>query len=72
MKDARTDLNIQHLWQFPFLETEYNKYPKQSGLPGGPVVNNLPCNAGDTGSVPGQGTETPHGVGGGGWKPSNY
>ena len=24
-------------------------------LPGGPVVNNLPANAGDTGSIPGPG-----------------
>ena len=27
------------------------------GLPGGPVVKNLPCNAGDAGSTPGWGTE---------------
>ena len=26
---------------------------------GGPVVKNLPCNAGDTGLIPGQGTNTP-------------
>ena len=25
-------------------------------LPGGPVVTNLPCNAGDAGSIPGQET----------------
>ena len=31
-------------------------------LPGGPVVKNLPSNAGDAGSVPGQGTKIPHGV----------
>ena len=29
-------------------------------FPGGPVVKNLPCNAGDTGSVPGQGTKIQH------------
>ena len=29
-------------------------------FPGGPVVKNPPCNAGDVGSVPGQGTEIPH------------
>ena len=28
------------------------------GLPGGPVVKNPPCNAGDVGSIPGQGTKT--------------
>ena len=29
-------------------------------FPGGPVVKNPPSNAGDTGSIPGQGTKTPH------------
>ena len=31
-------------------------------LPGGPVVKNLPCNTGDVGSLPSQGTRTkiPH------------
>ena len=28
-------------------------------LPGGPVVKNLPSNAGDEGSIPGQGTKIP-------------
>ena len=28
-------------------------------FPGGPVVKNLPCNAGDAGSIPGQGTKIP-------------
>ena len=32
-------------------------------FPGGPVVKNLPCNAGDTGSIPGQGTKIPHALG---------
>ena len=27
---------------------------------GGPVVKNLPSNAGDVGSIPGQGTKVPH------------
>ena len=30
------------------------------GFPGGPVVKNLPCNAGDAGSIPGWGTKIPH------------
>ena len=30
---------------------------------GGPVVKNLPCNAGDAGSVPGRGTKIPYAVG---------
>ena len=29
-------------------------------FPGGPVVKNLPCNAGDVGLIPGQGTEIPY------------
>ena len=33
-------------------------------FPGGPVVkNNLPYNAGDAGSTPGQGTKIPHSAG---------
>ena len=31
-------------------------------FPGGPVVRNLPCNAGDIGSIPGQETKIPHAV----------
>ena len=27
-------------------------------FPGGPVVKNLPCNAGNVGSIPGRGTKT--------------
>ena len=29
-------------------------------FPGGPVVKNPPCNAGDMGSIPGQRTKIPH------------
>ena len=32
-------------------------------FPGGPVVKNLPSNAGDVGSIPGQGTGIPHALG---------
>ena len=31
--------------------------------PGGPVLNNLPSNAGAVGSIPGQGMEIPHATG---------
>ena len=31
--------------------------------PGGPVVKNPPSNAGDAGSIPGQGTKIPHAAG---------
>ena len=30
-------------------------------FPGSPMVKNLPCNAGDTGSIPGQETKIPRG-----------
>ena len=32
-------------------------------FPGGPVVKNPHSNAGDTGSIPGQGTKIPHDMG---------
>ena len=32
-------------------------------FPGGPVVKNQPYNAGNVGSIPGQGTKIPHAVG---------
>ena len=32
---------------------------RDRNFPGGPVVNNLPCSAGDTSSIPGQGTKIP-------------
>ena len=31
-----------------------------SDFPDGPVVKNPPCNAGDVGLIPGQGTKVPH------------
>ena len=33
------------------------------GFPGGPVVKNLPSDAGDRGSIPGQGTKIPRAAG---------
>ena len=32
-------------------------------FPGGPVVKNPPCNAGDAGLIPGQGTKISHAAG---------
>ena len=37
------------------ITTRLNKKPKYLGFPGGAVVENLPANAGDTGSSPGLG-----------------
>ena len=36
-------------------------YPRD--FPGGPVVKNPPCNAGDMGSIPSQGTKISQAVG---------
>ena len=36
---------------------------KNTNLLGGPEVKNLPSSAGDTGSIPGLGTNTPHTAG---------
>ena len=44
------------------LQEETSKQTNRD-FPGGPVVKNLPYNAGDTGSIPGQGTKIPHAVG---------
>ena len=37
-----------------------HKNPMRVGFPGGPVVENLPANAGGTGLIPGQDTKIPH------------
>ena len=36
------------------------KVASDRDFPGGPVVENLPSNAGDASSIPGQGTKIPH------------
>ena len=50
--------------------TQKQKNPKnpikkwaERDFPGSPVVKNLPSNAGDVGSTPGQGTKIPHATG---------
>ena len=44
------------LGSFNFVDESF----RFGNFPGGPVIKNPPCNAGDVGSVPGQGTEIPH------------
>ena len=39
------------------------KNPRLGDTPGGPVVRNPPSNAGDVGSIPGQGARIPHATG---------
>ena len=41
-----------------FIWTQFGRQCRH--FPGGPVVKNLPCNAGDLGLIPGWGTKTPH------------
>ena len=45
----------------PFLQSPLKWHP--GNFPGGPVVKNPPYNAGDVGSIPGQGTKIPHAMG---------
>ena len=56
------DLTVHQAYeQVP--EHVYMKQPQEynaSDFPGGPVVQNLPCNAGDASSNPGWGTKIPH------------
>ena len=40
-----------------------NQKIPRGDFPGGPVVKNLPSNAGDVGSIPGWGTKIPHAAG---------
>ena len=42
---------------------ERHSHLKVWDFPGGSVVKNLPTNVGDTGSIPGLGTEIPHATG---------
>ena len=37
------------------------KYKEDKTFPGSPVTNNLPSNAGNNSSIPGQGTKIPQG-----------
>ena len=39
------------------------KCKRVGDFPDGPVVKNLPCNAGDAGLIPGWGTKIPHATG---------
>ena len=42
---------------------QFQNFLSHSDFPGGPVVKNPSSNAGDTGSIPGQGTKIPHAIG---------
>ena len=41
----------------------WNKQNTFRDFPGGPVIKNPPCNTGDVGSIPGQGTRIPRAAG---------
>ena len=50
------DLRCRVNWTWEKMKGKKEKY----GFPGSPVVENLPCNAGDTGFISGQKTKIPH------------
>ena len=59
LNDASTSLKLNHnhypaLFWMPESQSYILAEQGTLGFPGGPVVKNLPCNAGDTGSIPGQ------------------
>ena len=45
---------------FCFQKSEKKQNKTKQNFPAGPVVKNLPSNAGDAGLIPGQGTKNPH------------
>ena len=49
-------------WSFNFSELQQNQFLSggNEGFPGGPGVKNLPSNAGEAGSILGQGTKILH------------
>ena len=57
----RVDVLEMYPWTFPFHTLKHWDFPVDRnqnvfrGFPGGAVVENLPANAGDTGSSPGLG-----------------
>ena len=63
MQNVRQPLNKKCNWNTK-IGKKWNhikcsiKTTKKWGFPGGAVVENLPANAGDTGSSPGQGTRS--------------
>ena len=54
------NLVVRKRWQLRDHPTSLELVLKKHHLPGGPVVKNLPCNAEDADSIPGQGTKIPH------------
>ena len=56
--DFRAPAEAETTGESPFLK----KY-KIRDFPGGPLVKNVPCNAGDVGSIPGGGTKIPQASG---------
>ena len=50
-------------WKAKDNQTEINYKHYEGAFPGDPVVQNLPSDTGDTGSILGQGTKIPHVLG---------
>ena len=49
----------EEMWVFVFNRIMFQV---KRHFPGGPVVKNLPCNAGDVRSIPGWGTKIPYAI----------
>ena len=54
---------LKKQWVNKEIKKEIKKYLETWDFPGGPVIKNTPYSAGDTGSIPCQGTKIPHAVG---------
>ena len=48
----------QEVWVYSLVPPVSMPESIGTGSPGGPIVKNLPANAGDTGSIPGPGRST--------------
>ena len=55
---------MSNLWSFCW---NWSRAVLKGHFPGGLVIKNLPCNAGDMGSIPGGGTKIPHAMGNEAW-----
>ena len=60
-EDIQTTNNIKRC-STSSIKRRANQNQRAGDFPSGPVIKHPPCNAGDSGLIPGQGTRTPHAV----------